>query len=207
VPPQAGAGRLVDGAITFAVSGLETRDPALGQALGSEISGETQLLWQDGEPLRLSGLSLEGENYGLDGDLQIEGLDAALRLTAEAEARLDDLSRFSGLAGRDLSGAATAVVDGSFEVLSGQFDADVAIRGRDLTLDQPEADRLLAGESQIDLSARRTTEGIELRALTVNAGTLSAQASGRVGGGESDITAEVEFADLSVLGGPYGGAR
>jgi translocation and assembly module TamB len=206
VPPQAGDGRLVDGAITFAVNGLETRDPALGQALGSEIAGETQLLWQDGEPLRLSGLRLQGETYGLDGALQVEGLDAALRLTTQAEARLDDLSRFSGLAGRDLSGAATAVVDGSFEVLSGQFDADVVIRGRDLTLDQPEADRLLAGESRIDLSARRTTEGIDLRGFTLSAGTLSAEASGRLGGGESDITAEIEFSDLSVLGGPYGGA-
>ncbi len=204
-PARAGGGRLVGGTIRFAARGLEPADPALARALGSEIEGQTRVIWQDGTPLRLPGLTLAGEDYGLDGALQIEGLDAALRLTAQAEARLDDLTRFSDLAGRELSGAASAGVDGSFEVLSGQFDADLSIRGRDLTLDQPEADRLLAGESRIDLSARRTTEGIDLRALSVRAGTLSAEASGRVGGGESDITAEVDFADLSVLGGPYGG--
>ncbi len=205
-PAQAGGGRLVGGTLRFGAEGLEFADPALARAVGPEISGETRVIWQEGDPLRLPGLSLQGEDYGLGGALRIEGLGEALRVTAHAEARLDDLSRYSDLAGRPLSGAATAAVDGSFEVLSGQFDAEVDIRGQDLTLDQPEADRLLAGESRIDLSARRTTEGIDLRTLSVTAGTLTAQASGRVGSGASDINASANFTDLGILGGPYGGA-
>lgn len=199
-------GRLIDGTISYAAEGIAPLDPALAEALGPDIGGETQLIWQEGAGLRLPAFTLEGEDYGLVGEARIDGLDAGLRVTGDITARLGQTARFSRIAGRPLSGSALAEVQGYYEPLSGAFDLNANISGQNLSFDQYELDRLLAGESRITLSALRDETGIDLRSLTAQATTLRAEATGAVRSGATDITATLAFADLSVLGGPYGGA-
>ncbi len=210
-----GAGRIwqrdgrahVGATLDFAANGLVPEDAALAQALGTDLGGQVILSWrQGGDGLRLPRIVLEGADYGLTGRAVVAGLDAALTVTGAATARLDDLARVSGLAGRPLAGAAGLEVDGAISPLTGAFDGTVVLTGRDVAVAQAEVDRLLAGTSRIALDAARTETGTVLRDLTVTAQGLRAQARGTVTSGQSDLRATVDFSDLAVLGGGYRGA-
>ncbi len=197
----------VGATLEFTASGLVPDDPALAQALGANLGGQVILSWrQGGDGLRLPRIVLEGEDYGLTGRALIEGLDTALAVSGVARARAEDLARFSGLAGRNLAGAAGLEVTGRASPLTGAFDVEANLIGTDVAVAQAELDRLLKGSSRIALSAARTETGTVLRDLTVVAQSLTAQASGTVSSAQSDVAAKVDFADLSVLGGGYRGA-
>lgn len=210
-----GAGRIwrrdgaahVGAVLEFAGAGLVPEDAALATALGREVTGEVVLSWrQGGDGLRLPKIVLDGPGYGLEGRAVIAGLEEALEVSGQAEARVDDLARLSGLAGRPLAGAAQVTVSGMASPLTGAFDGAVTVEGRDVALGQAQADALLRGLARIDLSAKRDETGTELRSLSVAAGTLDATAQGRVSSEDLDLTARVDFRDLAVLGGGFRGA-
>ncbi|PLL14593.1 translocation and assembly module protein TamB [Tabrizicola sp. TH137] len=210
-----GAGRLwrregaahLGAVLDFAGAGLVPEDAALATALGSEVTGSVVLSWrQGGDGLRLPKIVLNGQSYALQGRALIEGLEAALRVSGQAEATVDDLGRLSGLAGRPLGGAARVVVEGAASPLTGAFDGEVTVEGTDVAIGQAQADALLRGLARIDLSAKRDETGTELRALSVAAGMLDATAQGRVTSGALDLTARVDFRDLAALGGGFRGA-
>ena len=191
-----GAGRIwqrdgrahVGATLDFTARGLAPEDAALAQALGADLGGQVILSWQEGGPgLRLPRIVLEGADYGLTGRALVAGLEADLAISGAAEARVEDLARLSGLAGRPLAGAAGLTVTGSVSPLTGAFDGQVALTGQDVALAQAELDRLLAGTSRIALDAARTATGTVLRDLTVTAQSLRAQASGTVSSGQSEL--------------------
>ncbi|MEY4871240.1 MAG: hypothetical protein RLZZ563_570, partial [Pseudomonadota bacterium] len=193
--------------LDFDATGLRPDDAALASAIGADVAGRMLLSWQaGGVGLRIPMLNVTGDDYGLTGRAVIDGLDTALEVSGQAEARLDDLSRLSALAGRGLSGAAQVTLTGRTSVLTGAFDVEAEVTGQDIGLSQTEVDRLLAGPSRITLSAARTDAGTEIRALKVVAGPLQADVTGRVATAGSDVTAKLTMADLSVLGSRYAGA-
>lgn len=193
--------------LDFRGAGLRPEDAALAAALGSEVAGSVVLSWrQGGDGLRLPRISVTGEGYGLEGRAVIAGLAAALEVSGQAEARVDDLTRLSGVVGRPMAGAARVAVAGTASPLTGAFDGDVTVEGTDVAIGQAQADALLRGLARIGVSARRDETGTELRSLTVAAGTLDATAQGRLTSGDLDLTARVDFRDLAALGGGFRGA-
>jgi translocation and assembly module TamB len=74
-----------------------------------------------------------------------------------------------------------------------------------LRLGVAEIDRLLAGRSMVSVAASRDEAGIRLDAFDLSAASLRATGSGTLATAGSDISARVDFADLSVLGDSYGG--
>lgn len=205
--PNGGAdqmgGPLFDGSFEFAATGIEAADPALQQALGTEIYGLASVVAPGGdEPLRISGFGLEGQTLSLTGDGVLNGLEFDGFLKLEAP----DLTAFSGLAGRDLDGAALATVRGRVHPVSGALDLVASLVTTDLKLSIPEADNLLAGRAAIDLSVLRNTEGTQLRSLTVRAGTLGLSAQGTIAPEASTLAGRMRLSDLSRLGTGYGGA-
>ncbi|WP_347311722.1 translocation/assembly module TamB domain-containing protein [Defluviimonas sp. SAOS-178_SWC] len=196
----------VGGTITFAANGLEPTDANLADALGPELSGRAVFHWQQGAPLRVPVFDVTGQGYGAKGGLTLAGLEDGAVLSGQVEADVADMGRFSGLAGRPLGGSAALAVSGSGGILSGLFDVEATVKGRDLTVDQPELDRLLRDETSIVTSVHRDTEGIEIRQLDLVAATLGMSATGRLRTGASDLTATLDFGDLSVLGDRYRGA-
>ncbi|MGF6859590.1 translocation and assembly module TamB [Rhodobacteraceae bacterium MBR-64] len=78
-------------------------------------------------------------------------------------------------------------------------------RGDALKTGIPEVDGLLAGPSTIDVKATQRGEVISVETLAINATTLALTATGTVDPGRSDLTADLEFSDLSVMGGRYRG--
>ncbi len=59
--------------------------------------------------------------------------------------------------------------------------------------------------AQIDASVLRDDKGLTIRSLSANARTLTAQASGLLATGSSDLKATVAVSDMSVLGNGYRG--
>lgn len=197
---------LAEGRLEFSASGLTPADPALGRALGDSLSGQFGFRWQDGQDgLALPVLRIAGADYGFDGGVTIAGLQSALTVKGQGTARADDLQRFADLAGQPLAGRASATLAGEAALLAGSFDLTGAVEGKGLRIGVAEVDSLLKGAATIDLALRRDTTGTHLDRLDLAAASLTAKAQGSVATAGSDITADLEFRDLSALGGPYRG--
>lgn len=189
-----------DATFRFATEGLAPANPALAAALGPAISGTADLhATQAANGLDLRRLTVKGEDYTLTASGLIEGLDDAFRISGQADASLQDLSRLSALAGRPLSGAALLHVEGKGSPLAGDFDLTASLGGRDITLSQPHLDRLLRGASTISASAKRDTAKTELRSLQIRAGALTADATGTASNEGANLQAKVTLTDLAAL--------
>lgn len=183
--------------IDFAAQGLAAADPALAQALGSEVTGNALLSSQAGEDgLRMPQFSLSGDGYSISGAATLAGLSDAFRLSGRIKAQVADLSRAAALAKRPLSGAAVIEAQGQGSVLAGDFDLQARINGQDLTIGQAQADRLLSGASLVTLDAARDANGTTLRDFSVSAGPLSVKAQGNLSSTGSDVTADLALANL-----------
>jgi translocation and assembly module TamB len=90
--------------------------------------------------------------------------------------------------------------------LSGTLDAEAEMQANGLTLAVAEVDNLLRGASSVRLSVLRDETGTSLRALDMQAGVLTASASGKISSAESRLAAKASVADLSALGTAYKGS-
>lgn len=189
----------VTATLDYAAQGLVPADPDLAQALGERIGGQADLAWQQGTPLSLSALTLGGADYGLEvtGDAQIA--ERTLQLDGAASLSAEDLSRFSGLAGRALAGQAEVSLTGQGDVLGGLFDVELDLRGEGLAVDQEVADRFLEGPVTLVAAARRDTTGTFLDRFDLDSTGLAAEARGQVGSGESDLSFSATLEDVGLL--------
>ncbi|WP_374299063.1 translocation/assembly module TamB domain-containing protein [Paracoccus sp. (in: a-proteobacteria)] len=201
-----GSLQAINGGIRFGSRQMVFTDAGLAQAIGPEVTGSTTFDFTPGNAVRFTDLAITGSDYGLEGMLQLSGLTTGFVLSGNMGARYDDLGRISTLAGRDLSGRADASVLGYYNFLGGDFAITSTVAGTDITVDQPQLDRLLAGRSTIDLRARRDRTGIKLTELSVNAQRLTAQAQGYVNSLSSDITATVSMPSLQDADPNFSGA-
>ncbi|MCH8467502.1 MAG: hypothetical protein LAT78_13160, partial [Roseinatronobacter sp.] len=193
---------VVDALIDFSALGLAASDPGLNAALGPAVSGSLALIWRENLPLLLPGFQIEGRDYALNGRARLEeGV-----IFANALAQFRDVSRLSTLAGRPLSGAVETRVDATIGPERDRFMVAAEIAGQNLTVDQRELDLLLEGRSQITIDARGAGGEISLRKLEATARTLRADLQGQITPEALDLTGEIDFSDLSVLGGAFGGA-
>lgn len=195
----------VGGTVTFAAAGILPADPALAEAVGPDLSGRVIFSWQEGEPLRLPLFDVAGQGYAAKGSARLSGPETGATLSGRISAKVADVGRFSALAARPLGGSAELSLSGSGGILSGLFDVEGGITGTDLSVAQPEIDRLLRAKSRVSLSAARDLTGITLRHLDITASTLVANLSGRLATGASDLRATLGFRDLSALGPRYRG--
>ncbi|MFD2173030.1 translocation/assembly module TamB domain-containing protein [Rhodobacter lacus] len=190
------------GSLRFAASGIALADPGMAAALGETASGGLRFFWQEGKPLSVPQLGISARDFGATGRLSIAEGTVSGQIRADHHA----LSSLSTLAGRKLSGAISAELSGAYTLLSGAFDAEAAVTGQNLTLDQPQADALFSGTSTITVSAKRDETGLALRSLRAKADTLTLAASGKLTSAANDLTATLDLADLARLGGGYDGA-
>jgi translocation and assembly module TamB len=201
------AARVVGGTFGYAAEGLAPADPALAAALGPRLAGKTTLHWREGSgAVTVGSLTLEGGDFG--GVLlgTVAGLASGFRLEGAAQLRAADLSRFAGLAGRPLAGAAEGSLSGRGSPLGGDFDVTLALDTRDLAVGIAEADALLRGAGRVEARLARDAAGTRIEALRLAAGGGRAAADGLIATAGSDITAEIELADAAILGPGYGGS-
>ena len=192
---QSGAPRLV-GSLTADLQGLALADPRLQQAVGDTASLAGQFDWTSGGQLALSDFALTGTDYAATLDGAVDGLDSGFALSGAAAVEAADLSRFSGLAGRDLGGAVSARVEGSATPLSGAFDMRLTASAQDLAAGIEALDPLIAGQTTLSLDAARGTGGTELRSFVLEGIALSAEASGTVRSNGTELSFDAALDDL-----------
>ncbi|MBK4217602.1 translocation/assembly module TamB domain-containing protein [Paracoccus caeni] len=186
----------ITGKIDFGSREMGFTDPGLAEAVGEAITGSTDFTFTPGDALVLPNLTIDGSDYGLSGVFRVLDLDEGGRILVNAGARYEDLTRLSTIAGRPMTGRADVRARGSYVVLTRAFFIDATATGNDISVDQDQLDRLLAGESTIALNARRNRQGITLENLSVNAQRLTAEASGYLNSGGSDVTAQISMPSL-----------
>jgi autotransporter translocation and assembly factor TamB len=166
------------GAVSLLAAGLDFLDPNLEEAVGERVEGRTDVAWSQGGAVRLSDLSLEGAGYRLAGDVDVllgsEDEAAGLPLELDVALTAEALEQFSGLAGRELAGAAEAALAGTVDPLAGTFDLTLDAGTEGLALGQPQLDAVLAGEATVSAAVRRTLLGTELDRFSVETPELTA---------------------------------
>lgn len=202
---QAGA-RQFKAALDFVAAGLAFADPGLAMALGGAVTGAAQINWTEGDGVvSVPRLQVASAGYEMVADGTVSGLADALLLSGRVKARIDDLSRLSGLAGRGLSGSAIVDLKGTGSPLSGAFDLEGSAEGRDMATGISEVDNLLRGDARIEVSVQRDVSGTTLRRLNLRAATLTAEASGQLASEGSALDAALNFTDIGELGPGYRG--
>lgn len=196
--------RQLDGAITFAATGLSLDNSAVGEALGTEISGDAQLSYVEGSPFSISDLRFAGPDYGLAGDVDI-GVGEGVQTRLDARVNADDISRFSALAGRELAGQADVTVAGTVTPLSGAFDLILAGRASDIVTGIAQADAVLAGQTDLNLTARRDETGTFVRDLRLVNAAVEFQGEAALASQDSRITGAATLRDVGLLLPQYSG--
>ncbi len=192
-------GAAVTADMLFDVLNLALNDAGLSEAIGAELNGGASLAWQQGNALQITRLYVDGDDYALTvlGDASISG--RSVQVKGEGRLQAQDLSRFSTLAGKPLTGNATADVSGQGDVLGGQFAVAVNLEGDGLSIGQETADRLLADPVTLSAAARRDTAGTVIDLFELRSRAVTADARGKVGGGSSDLRLDLALTDVGLV--------
>ncbi|MBJ6371320.1 translocation/assembly module TamB domain-containing protein [Sedimentitalea arenosa] len=185
------------GQVNAALRGIDLQDPALKQAVGSQVLLDGSFDLQDETALSLQAFRLRGPNYQATVDARIDGLDSGFAVDGTATVRADDLARFSALAGRDLTGAVEASVTGQGSPLAGSFDIDLTATAQDPSIGMEQVDNLIAGTTRLRLDAKRDETGLEIRTFDLAGTALSADAEGTVRSGDLNATFNARLDDLA----------
>lgn len=185
--------------VTLDARGLAPSDEALARALGEQISGAFTLAYDEGQPLRISGLDVAGSDFGVKGEATVDGLDTDLLSGVDVQLSAEDISRFGALAGADLRGAAKLGIKGTVALLSGAFDLGLQGATTDLAIGQETVDNLLAGAGQIDVSVRRDAQGITLRRFNASTDAAKITADGTIATTASALNFTADLPDLAPL--------
>ncbi|SFG21615.1 translocation/assembly module TamB domain-containing protein [Sulfitobacter dubius] len=193
------------GDVTFATEGLTLTDPASSAAIGDAITGSAEIRFVEGEPIEINGLTLAGEDYGLTGEAAIDGVDAGLLTQLKMTLEAKDISRFSALAGRDISGATALALNGSVTPLGGMFDLAIAGGTDDLQIGIEQADAVLAGRTSLSMVAKRNETGTFLRELDLKNDALELTGDVELRSEDSRAALDFALADIGLVLPQYEG--
>ncbi|WP_138464721.1 translocation/assembly module TamB domain-containing protein [Poseidonocella sp. HB161398] len=183
----------------FSVS-LDAGGAAITDPLGSPVSLDTNLVYQqEARTLDIPDLHLSAGDLSATGNAGLTGLGGAMAAQAELALETGELSRLAELAGLPLRGTLSADVAGSYDTVSGDFDATVAGTGQDIAIGTPQVDQLLDGTTRIDAAAHRQDGTITIERLTVDNPDVQVQGGGTYApeGGNLDLSARL--ADLGIF--------
>ncbi|MCF6444941.1 translocation/assembly module TamB domain-containing protein [Nereida sp. MMG025] len=190
-------GRL-DGDVSFAAQDMAFADANLQRAIGDSVSGEFTLALQSGAPVRFSQISLGGADYQLQGAAQVQGIDQALRTDFDLDLVAEQLSRFAGLIGQPLRGRADLTLAG-FADLGGAFSVEVSGQTNRLWIGQAQADRILAGVTQLETQVVRSQEGLRVNALEINNPQLDLTGDAFLTGAQSNASFDLRLANAALV--------
>jgi translocation and assembly module TamB len=193
------------GNVQFAAQGIALLDVALAEALGAQVSGTTEINHISGQPFRISNLDLQGDDYGLKGDAEFNGLGSGLEIALDAILSATDLSRFSALAGRELDGATSLSLEGTVVPLSGEFNLKAVGSADDIKTGITQADALLEGRTDLNMTAIRNQNGTFLRGLELNNAALLFTGSAELSSSSSRVDADIVLRDIATVLPQYEG--
>ena len=193
------------GNVQFGAKGVALLDAALAEAVGDQISGSTEINYLTDQPFRVSNLDLLGSDYSLKGDVDFNGIGTGLEVALNAILSATDLSRFSALAGRELDGATSLALEGSVVPLSGEFNLKAVGTADDIKTGIAQADALLAGRTDLNMTAIRNQNGTFLRGLELNNAALLFTGSAELASSSSRVDADITLRDIATVLPQYEG--
>ncbi|MEM8731885.1 MAG: translocation/assembly module TamB domain-containing protein [Pseudomonadota bacterium] len=188
---------LLDGQISADLTGLDLSDVALAQAVGDSLSLTGNFRLIDAGELILNAVTFTGAGLDATADATLDGLYSGLRIEAEADLTVADISRFETLANAPLKGALQASVSGYFVPLSGAFDVDLTGTAQDLEAGIEQVDPLLTGQTNLALQAVRDETGVTLRNFNIDGTAITADAQGNLSSSATSLTFNAAIDDLA----------
>ncbi len=198
----------IAGRLDFTATGIAPSDADLAAALGPTLAGGLDFAREESAPLRLSDISLAGTDYDLAGATTLRADWSKLDLVASGDLAVNarDLSRFSGLAGKALGGAARLRIAGDMAVPGGPFDLTIEGSGKDLAIGQPWFDQPFAGASTLSIAAARDETATRIERFAIAAAGASARGTATLAPDASRVEAHVEVPDARLLHADLTGA-
>ncbi|WP_299671412.1 translocation/assembly module TamB domain-containing protein [uncultured Roseobacter sp.] len=193
------------GDLQLTAQGLELADPNASQALGQDITGRANIDYVEDEPIRITGLELSGGDYGLVGDIIIDGLEGGFLTELDLTVRAEDLARFAGLAGQPIAGAAQLAVAGDVTPLSSMFDLRIEGTTTNLAVGIPQADAVLNGQTTLVLGARRDASGTFVEGLDLSNDALDLTGDFDLRTENSEVSAQAALRDIGLVLPQYDG--
>ncbi|MEO1273912.1 MAG: hypothetical protein AAFV96_00540, partial [Pseudomonadota bacterium] len=189
------ATRRVTADINGTLLGLSSPDPALAETLEGLLSLVVALDHRAGEPLAIetAEISVGNVRIAAEGRYGADGFDGVI------DAAAPDLSLFSALAGRPLTGGIDAQIAGRLSPGTGGFDVDLDGTVEDLVLGLAEVDPLLAGRTTMSGSVARTEAGFEADGFSIQNPQLQLSADGTYAVAGSDFTLSAALSDLGLV--------
>ena len=192
-----------DGMLTvnleYGAAGLQLSETGASEAFGNEIGGALVVSRPEGGVTEVSGFTLRGAGLDARMTATIAGPDQRFRISANVNAEIAGLSRFSTLAGRALAGAAEVAVLAEANPLDGLFDIVLSAETRDLAVGIAEVDRILAGTGTIAASAVRDVNGTRLENLRVQTDAANLQANADLTSAGAGASRSASLRDLAVV--------
>lgn len=190
-PSERGVSFLTKGS----AQGISSKDPAIFNALGSNVNFNSKGRWKTGSPLMLDAFEVFNNafNLRLTGEIADMMFDGNVRLQSEK------LAAFSSLSGVNLGGGVNFEANGKIMPLTGAFDLDVMGEGNNLTLDNDKIDRLLAGDTKLTGGVARGENGLILRDLKLVNQQISASVNGQLASKNASMSANAFIEDLAII--------
>lgn len=190
-----------DGQIKLAAKGIAPKSTELARAIGPVLAGHLNFDWQQEAPLHLSDLDLSGTDYRLTGNLMADDLKAGINIWTQSDLILqaNDLSQFSALADRPLTGKVAVNVSGRANLLGGGFDLTLLGDGTGLSIGETHFDPLIAGASKVELIAKRDEAGTRIDRLKITTDQASAMLSADLRTARSSGVFDIKIKDTSVV--------
>ncbi|QXT40047.1 translocation/assembly module TamB domain-containing protein [Gymnodinialimonas ceratoperidinii] len=185
--------------IQGAMDGIFHTDPALAEALGTNVDLSAQMSWVNGAPMILSGLNLSSGDVALTGGVSARLEDQRLDLVLDLDAMAENLTRFAALAEQPLEGSVDLGVTGTAEALSGAFDLAITGTGRDLHVNDAVPDEIFAGETVLSAQVTRDATGVTLRDLSLENAELSLTGGADVSSQEVTATTRFQLRDVGLV--------
>lgn len=189
----------VDADLNISAAGISHDDPALASALGDALDVQTTLDWVQGAPLEVKTFTLRGAGLFLRADGQLDGLTDGFPAKGKMRLTSDDISRFSGVAKRPLSGAAALSLSGEGALLGGAFDVRLEGETTDLGTGVPQLDPLLKGRSTLRAAAHRDETGTTIDTLLVENAGARMRASGNLSGAAGAMALDLRLTEIAPL--------
>lgn len=200
--PQAGVTTFLRGVaaeVAVAVTGFQTDNAALQEALGTDLSGAASVAWVDGDPLQIDRLDITTGATEFYASGSVGGFDSGFEYNGGLVLDTPRLARFAALSGLDLSGETEVSASGRIVPLAGAFDVYVEGTGYNLAMGIAQADALLGGTSRFQLTAKRDETGLTLEGAELDTPAVSARATGTVSSEAGDLTATLRLDDVARL--------
>ncbi|MCP8937871.1 translocation/assembly module TamB domain-containing protein [Alsobacter sp. SYSU M60028] len=192
-PPAGGGPGKTALTLDLAARGVALADPALARAVGGRLDIAARGALDAGFVLDLEQARVATETA----QAQFAGRVGRRELKGEAQLTAPDLTAFSGVAGRDLRGAARlkAGLDGNPSRYTVRADLDGEATG--LSLDIPRLDPLFAGSVRVQGVAARVPGGYAFETFRLAGRHITLSVDGRATEERADLTARLDIPDLA----------